>query len=217
MEETSGRPKRIRVLVVDDHPVVRSGLGLFLLSCDDLALVGEAAGGEEAIEMCRRLHADVVLMDMLMPEMDGAEATKAIRRICPATQVIALTSFSDEKLIQSALQAGAIGYLLKNVSGRELVEAIRAAHIGRPTLAPEATKVLIESASQPSEIVQPLTERETAVLALMVRGLNNVEIANQLVVSRSTIKHHVSSILAKLGASTRTEAATLAVQRHLVT
>ena len=139
----------IRVLVVDDHAVVRGGLAAFLLAFDDLELVGEASGGEEAVRMCRRARPDVVLMDLVMPEMDGAAATRAIRAECPQVQVIALTSFREEELVQGALQAGAIGYLLKNVSADELADAIRKAHAGRATLAPEAAQALIRSATQP--------------------------------------------------------------------
>ncbi len=167
--------------------------------------------------MCDQLQPDVVLMDLMMPEMDGAAATRAIRAKCPQIQVIALTSFPEEKLVQDALAAGAIGYLLKNVSADELARAIRAAHAGKPTLAPEAAQALIHAANQPPAPGSDLTDREREVLALMVKGLNNSEIAERLVVSQSTAKFHVSSILAKLGASSRTEAVALALQHHLVT
>jgi len=139
---TPVEPERIRVMVVDENPVVRSGLGAFLLAYDDLDLAGEAASGEEAVERCPELRPDVVLMDLVMPGMDGAATTRAIRQACPQIQVIALTSFREEELVQGALQAGAIGYLLKNVTADELAEAIRAAVTGRPTLAPEAAEVL---------------------------------------------------------------------------
>ena len=209
--------KAIRVLIVDDHAVVRSGLAAFLMVFDDLLLVGEAEGGAEAIQMCREKAVDVVLMDLMMPEMDGAEATRLIRKACPGVQVIALTSFREEKLVQSALQAGAISYLLKNISADELANAIRAAHAGRPTLAPEATVALIHAATRPPPPEYDLTPRELEVLALLAQGLTNPEIAERLVVSRSTIKFHVSSLLSKLGVNGRTEAVALALQENLVT
>jgi NarL family two-component system response regulator LiaR len=206
----------IRVVLVDDHAVVRSGLGAFLLAFDDLELVGEAGGGEEAVRLCEQVHPDVILMDLVMPGMDGAAATRAIRERCPQVQVIALTSFKEDELVQGALQAGAISYLLKNVSADELADAIRAAHAGRPTLAPEAAQALVQAASHPPPPGHDLTPREREVLALMVEGLSNPQIAERLVVSRSTVKFHVSSILSKLGVDGRTEAVALAVQNHLV-
>jgi NarL family two-component system response regulator LiaR len=206
----------IRVLLVDDHAVVRSGLGAFLLAFDDLELVGEAGSGREAVRLCEQLQPDVVLMDLVMPEMDGAAATRTIRERCPQIQVIALTSFKEKELVQGALEAGAIGYLLKNVSALELADAIRAAHAGRPTLAPEAAQVLVQAARQPPAPGHDLTAREREVLALMVEGLNNPEIADRLVMSRSTVKFHVSNILSKLGVASRTEAVALAVQHNLV-
>jgi len=212
MDDSDG----IRVLVVDDHAVVRSGLAAFLLAYDDLELAGEASSGEEAIRRCRQVQPDVVLMDLVMPGMDGAAATRAIRAQFPKVQVIALTSFPEQEMVQAALQAGAIGYLLKNIAAEELAGAIRAAHAGRPTLAPEATRALIQASTQPPRLGHDLTAREREVLALMIEGLNNTAIAERLVVSRSTIKFHVSSILSKLGASSRTEAVALAVQHDLV-
>lgn len=209
----------IRVMLVDDHAVVRSGLGAFLLVFDDLELVGEAGGGEEAVRLCQQLKPDVVLMDLVMPGMDGAAATRAIRERCPSIQIIALTSFKEQELVQGALEAGAIGYLLKNVSADELANAIREAHAGRPTLAPEATQALIQASRSASELARPgfdLTDREHEVLELMVEGLTNPEIAERLVVSRSTVKFHVSSILSKLEVSSRTEAVALALQEKLV-
>ncbi len=208
----------IRVMLVDDHAVVRSGLSAFLLAYDDLELVGEAGDGEEAVSLCGRLRPDVILMDLVMPRMDGATATKLIRERFPDVQIIALTSFKEDDLVESALRAGAIGYLLKNISSDELADAIRAAHAGRPTLAPEAAQALIHttrSAGLPA-LGHDLTEREREVLALMVEGLNNSEIAERLIVSRSTVKFHVSNILSKLHASSRTEAVALALQKHLV-
>jgi NarL family two-component system response regulator LiaR len=206
----------IRVLLVDDHRVVRSGLSAFLLAFEDLELVGEADSGETAILICDNVKPDVVLMDLVMPGMDGAEATQAIREQCPDIQVIALTSFKDEELVQKALKAGAIGYLLKNVTAEELAEAIRAAKAGQPTLAPEAAQVLIQATRKPPEPEFDLTPRELEVLTLMVEGLSNPKIAERLVISRSTAKFHVSGILSKLGVSSRTEAVALAIQHDLV-
>jgi NarL family two-component system response regulator LiaR len=210
--------KPIRVMVVDDHAVVRGGLGTFLLAYEDLLLVGEAANGAEAVVVCGQCNPDVILMDLVMPELDGASATRLIREQYPHVQVIALTSFKEDDLVQGVLAAGAIGYLLKNVTADELVDAIRAAYVGRPTLSPEATRALIHSAIHPR--VQPLghdlTERERDVLRLMVTGMNNSQIADQLVVSRSTVKYHVSNILSKLQATSRTEAVAYTIQQNLV-
>lgn len=206
----------IRVLLVDDHTMVRRGLTTFLKVYDDLQLVGEAATGEAAIQLCGRLLPDVVLMDLVMPGMDGVEATRVIRRQFPTMQVIALTSFNEEGLVQSVLQAGAISYLLKDVSAKELVQAIRAAHAGRSTLSPAATQALIHTTTQPPTIGHDLTKRERTVLALMATGLSNTEIAAELGVSPSTIKSHVSHILAKFDVASRTEAVALAVRHHLV-
>lgn len=216
--DNPGTSSRIRVLVVDDHTVVRSGLSAFLSVYDDLELVGEAAGGAQALEICTSRGADVVLMDLVMPGMDGAAATKAIREACPQTQVLALTSFKEDDLVKGALQAGAIGYLLKNISGDELAAAIRAAHAGRPTLAPEATQALIHVATRPKEepLGGDLTKREMEMLLMMVEGLSNPDIAKKLFLSPSTVKFHVSNILMKLGAASRTEAVSMALRRGLV-
>jgi NarL family two-component system response regulator LiaR len=205
----------IRVVIVDDHAVVRSGLKFFFMASDEFELVGEAADGEQAVQVCVQVHPDVVLMDLLMQGYSGIDATRAIRKCCPQVQVIALTSFEESELVQGALAAGAIGYLLKNVSADELTNAIRAAYAGRPTLAPEAAQALIRVATHHQPPGHDLTPREREVLALMVEGLNNPEIARRLVVSLSTVKFHVSGILSKLGAASRSEAVALAVQHHL--
>ena len=206
----------IKVMIVDDHAVVRSGLAAFLMAYDDLELVGQAGSGKEAVRLCERAGPDVVLMDLVMPEMDGAAATRAVRERCPEVQVIALTSFKEDDLVTGALQAGAIGYLLKNVSADELANAIRAARAGKPTLAAEAAQALIHTASAPKPPGHDLTAREREVLALMAQGLNNPEIADKLIVGRSTVKFHVSSILGKLGAGSRTEAVAMALQHKMV-
>lgn len=207
----------IRVFLVDDHAVVRSGLSTFLLTCDDMELVGEASSGEQALRLCPQAKPDVILMDLVMPGMDGATTTRLIRERCPEVQVIALTSFKEQERVQGALQAGAIGYLLKDVTADELANAVRAAYAGKPTLAPEAARVLIQATRLPAERIGfDLTEREREVLALMAEGLNNTRIAARLVVSVSTAKFHVSRVLAKLGATSRTEAVAIALQNHLV-
>ena len=207
----------IRVMLVDDHTMVRRGLATFLMVFDDFKLVGEAENGVNAIQLCAEVLPDVILMDMVMPGMDGASATRAIRKQFPQVQVIALTSYKEGEQIKNALEAGAIGYLLKDVSADELARAIRAAHAGRATLSPDAAQVLVETANLPPAPGLDLTERERAVLALMVEGLNNTQIAGRLTVSPSTVKSHVSNILSKLGVSSRTEAVSLALRHGLVT
>jgi NarL family two-component system response regulator LiaR len=213
---TTTSSSRIRVLVVDDHTMVRRGLATFLKIFDDLELAGEAASGKAAIQLCAQLQPDVVLMDMVMPDMDGATATRLIRKQSPLVQVLALTSFKEEILVQSALQAGAIGYLLKDVSADELAQAIRAAHVGRATLSPEVAQALVHAASQPPAPGFDLTGREREVLTLMIEGLNNTQIAGRLTISPSTVKSHVSNILSKLGVASRTEAVTLALRNNIV-
>jgi len=208
--------RQISLMIVDDHRVVRSGLSAFLLAYDDLKLVAEASGGEQAVRLCAEVKPDVVLMDLVMPGMDGIAATKAIREQCPRTQVIALTSFGDLERVQAALKAGAIGYLLKDVSDVELVAAVRNAAAGQPTLAADAQRALIQATTTPKPPGSDLTEREREVLALMVKGMSNDEIAEHLTVRPSTAKFHVSNVLSKLGVTTRTEAVAMALQNHLV-
>jgi len=211
------KTETIRVMLVDDHAMVRSGLAAFLFAQDDLELVAEASSGEQAVAICRDKQPDVVLMDLVMPGMDGATATKKIRERCPEIQVIALTSFKEQDLVEGALKAGAIGYLLKDITADELANAIRAAAAGKPTLSPEAAQVLIQATRTPADRLGfDLTERELEVLALMVQGLNNNQIAEKLVISVSTAKFHVSSILSKLRVSSRTEAVSVALQNNLV-
>lgn len=209
-------PKPIRVMIVDDHMMVRRGLATFLKIFDDLELAGEAENGEAAVQLCTKVQPDVILMDMVMPIMDGAAATRVIRQQFPQVQVIALTSFKEGELIKNALEAGAIGYLLKDVSADDLVRAIHAAHSGRATLSPEAAQILVETANLPPVPGGDLTGREREVLILMIEGLNNTQIAGRLTVSPSTIKSHVSNILSKLGVTSRTEAVTLALRNKIV-
>jgi NarL family two-component system response regulator LiaR len=206
----------IRVMLVDDHTMVRRGLATFLKAFDYLKLVGEAENGADAIKLCAEILPDVVLMDMVMPDMDGATVTSLIRQKHPYVQILVLTSFKEGDLIKKALEAGAIGYLLKDVTADDLARAIRAAHAGRATLSPEAAQSLVETANLPPAPGLDLTEREHEVLALMVEGLNNIQIAARLTVSPSTIKSHVSNILSKLGVASRTEAVSLALRNRLV-
>lgn len=213
---TISTPQPIRVMLVDDHAMVRRGLATMLKVFDGLQLAGEADSGAAAIQLCAEVLPDVVLMDMVMSEMDGAAATRAIRQQFPQVQVIALTSFKEGELIKKALEAGAIAYLLKDVSADDLVRAIRAAYAGRTTLSPEAAQALVETTNQPPAPGLDLTEREREVLTLMIEGLNNTQIAGRLTVSPSTIKSHVSNILSKLGVASRTEAVTLALRNRIV-
>ena len=206
---------RIRVMIVDDHAVVRSGLGAFFSVFQDLELIGEAENGAEAVVRCGLLKPDVILMDLIMPGTDGVTATRQIKEKYPSVKVIALTSFQEDDLVQGALQAGAIGYLMKNISARELAAAIRSAYIGKMTLSPEATQILVQSRLQTQEF-EELTEREREVLKLMADGLNNAEIADRLVVSISTVKYHISNILSKLGVENRVAAVTTAIQKKLI-
>jgi NarL family two-component system response regulator LiaR len=207
---------RIRVLIVDDHGIVRKGLAAYLRHVADIELVGEAGDGQEAVDLCADIRPDVVLMDLLMPEMGGVAATRIIRRRWSRMQVIALTSFQDKELVQEVLQAGAISYLLKNVSGEDLAEAIRAAHAGRSVLAPEAVQALIQPGKSKPFPDYDLTPREREVLSLLTKGLSNPEIADRLGISPSTAKAHVSNILSKMGVSSRAEAISVALQQNLV-
>jgi NarL family two-component system response regulator LiaR len=209
-------PTPIRVMIVDDHGMVRKGLMAYLSNRTGLAVIGEARDGREAVTLCGQLRPDVILMDLVMPEMGGVAATRAIHQRWPQVQIIALTSFQEKELVQDALQAGAISYLLKNVTGDELAQAICRAYAGRPTLAPEAIQALIHTNGEVSTFGKDLTRRELEVLALLVKGQSNPEIAEHLVVSRATVKVHVSNILSKLYVSNRAEAISYAIQHRLV-
>lgn len=206
----------IKVLVIDDHHMVRQGLIALLENFDDFEVIGEAGDGETGLMLCQQYQPNVVLLDMIMPGMDGPEAATRIREKCPDTQVIALSSSSEEETIQNALKAGAISYLMKNVSIDELAYAVRKAYDGQPTLAPEATRALIAASRRPPEVGYDLSNREREVLALMVDGLNNREIADHLTISSSTVKNHVSNIFSKLGIASRTQAVAMAVERKIV-
>jgi NarL family two-component system response regulator LiaR len=207
----------ITVLVADDHPVVRQGLRSFLALQDDLELVGEAHDGEEAVARAEELLPDVVLMDLVMPTLDGIEAIRRIRTSSPATKVIVLTSFAEDDKIFPAIKAGAAGYLLKDVEPRELAEAIRRVNRGEALLHPAVAGRLMREFGEEAEAdAEALTARELEVLRLIARGLPNKQIARELVVSEKTIKTHVSNILAKLHLADRTQAALYAVRRRLV-
>lgn len=209
--------KKIRVLITDDHTVVRDGLGSFLMAYEDLELVGQAKNGEQAVYSCDQVLPDVILMDLVMPGMDGATATKLIKDKHPSIQILALTSYKEKEQVQSVLQAGAIGYLLKDISADALAQAIRSAHAGQPTLAPEAVEVLVQASQEPKFLPgQDLSEREREVLALMVEGLNNKQISERLFISQSTAKSHVSNVLAKLNVNSRTEAVSFALKNKLI-
>lgn len=205
----------IRLIIVDDHIVVRQGLKMFLRSETDMEIVGEAANGLQALELARELKPDVVLMDLLMPTMNGVDATAAIRRDVPDTEVIALTSVLEDQTVIGAMRAGAIGYLLKDTDGPELIRAIRAAAQGQVQLAPQAATRLLREVRAP-ESPEKLTERETEVLRLLAEGLSNKEIAARLTIGSKTVKAHVSSILSKLGVVSRTQAALYAARIGLV-
>jgi NarL family two-component system response regulator LiaR len=206
----------IRVMLVDDHTMVRHGLATFLKIFDDLQLVGEADSGEAAIQLCSEILPDVVLMDIVLPKMDGITAIRTIRNQYPKIRIIALSSFKEGDIIQNALEAGAIGYLLKDISADDLAQAIRAAYSGRATLSPEAAQALVKNANQMPTLISNLTKREYEVLVLLVEGLNNKQIAERLTVSPSTIKSHVSNILSKMEVTSRTEAVTLALRNHII-
>jgi two-component system, NarL family, response regulator LiaR len=218
MSEYSG--KKISILVVDDHTIVRQGLCTLLELFDDLQVVGDAQNGKVALEMIARFHPEVVLMDLVMPEMDGIAATRQISERYPATKVIALTSFIEDEKVIHAIQAGAFGYLLKDVSPNDLVEAIRATSRGEACLHPDVARKLMKQVAalpaQPHAPVNDLTQREVEVLGLIARGMSNREIAAQLVLSEKTVKTHVSSLLSKLNLEARTQLAIYAIKHGLV-
>ena len=206
----------IRVMLVDDHNVVRSGLATFLRAYEDLELVGQAKNGSEAVNLCLQKKPDVILMDLMMPEMDGIAATQAILAECPDIKIIAMTSFEEEELVQGVLAAGAISYLIKNVTSNELAKAIRDAVSGKSTLSPEAARVLVQATRPTKQPSFDLTEREREVLDLVVQGNSNQQIAEALVISVATVKAHISSILSKLQVSSRAEAIAYAIKHKLV-
>lgn len=209
----------ISVLLVDDHAVVRQGLCAFLNLQDDIDIVGEASDGQEAVEMVKELLPDVVLMDLIMPRMDGIEATREVRRLSPGTQVLVLTSFAEDDKVFPAIKAGAMGYQMKDVSPADLADAIRAVHRGETPLHPEIAKKLMREFADPARSTlqrDDLTEREQEVLSLIAQGMSNREIAERLVLSPKTVKTHVSNILSKLHLADRTQAAIYALRQGWV-
>ena len=206
----------IRILLADDHSVVRQGLKMFLGLDPELEIVGEAENGAEALKLAHELHPDVVLMDLLMPVMDGITAIGHIRKELPDVEVIALTSVLEDASVVGAVRAGAIGYLLKNTESDDLCRAIKAAAQGQVQLSPEAAARLMREMRAPEPSPEPLTERETEVLVLLAKGRANKEIARDLIIGEKTVKTHVSNILGKLGVQSRTQAALHAVRNGLV-
>jgi NarL family two-component system response regulator LiaR len=206
----------VRVLIVDDHPMMRKGLRSFLDVTRGLECVGEAESGEEAVKLCAELSPNVVIMDLAMPGMGGVAAIRLLRTQHQAVQVIALTSFADPRLVQEAVNAGAIGYLLKNVSPAQLTEAVLFAAEGRPIMGPEALQALVQMAADPRPIGSDLTEREREVLALLAKGRSNQEIAQRLSISEATVRFHVGNVLSKLEVGNRTEAVQVAFKHRLV-
>ncbi|HZW03889.1 MAG TPA: response regulator transcription factor [Anaerolineaceae bacterium] len=214
LKETS--PEGIRIAIVDDHEMVRRGLSDYFRLCKDFVLVGQAADGEEAVRLCKKMKPDVVLMDLVMPHVNGVEATKQILCTCPATRIIAMSSFDDERLVPAALNAGAISYLQKNITMSELADAVRKAHAGISTLSPLAMQFLISSVTSHQAAGISLTQREREVLQLLVDGKSNAEIAELLVICLPTVKTHVGRVLAKLGVKNRSEAIVFAIKHDLV-
>jgi two-component system, NarL family, response regulator LiaR len=208
--------KLIQVMIVDDHPIVRDGMKNMLLVFEDLEFAGEAENGRTALDHLRESVPDVILMDISMPEMGGIPATYAILEKYPQVRIIMLTSYPEDELIQESLQAGALGFLLKNSSIETLANAIRSVYAGQPVLAPEVMKALIRIQTGPVKLGADLSQREQEVLALMAEGLSNEEIAEQLVISPATARHHVSACIQKLGASNRAQASAMAVKLGLV-
>jgi len=205
----------IRIVIADDHAVVRQGLRMFLGMDPDLEIVGEAADGRQAIELAHALHPDVVLMDLVMPGMDGISATAALRHELPDVEVIALTSMLEDSTVVGAIRAGAAGYILKDAEAAELIQAIKAAAAGQVQLSPKAAARLMQEVRTP-EHPETLTDRETEVLNLLALGYANKEIAARLHIGEKTVKTHVSNILSKLGVTSRTQAALYAVRIGLV-
>jgi len=210
--------KPIRVLIADDHPIVRRGLRSLLSTEPDLELAGEAENGVEAVELARSLRPDVILLDLVMPQMDGLEALRRIKQDNPEARILVITSFADDEKVFPAIRSGALGYILKEAPPDMLVQAIRAVHRGEASLHPIIARKVIGELSQPSDLPPtecPLTQRELDVLGLIGRGLTNQEIAEQLVVSEGTVRFHVSNILGKLHLANRTQAALYALKEGL--
>jgi NarL family two-component system response regulator LiaR len=211
---TSTEP--IRLIIADDYNMIRKGLTSLLKHFNDIEVIAEAVDGKHAVQLCQEMQPDVVLMDLVMPRLTGIEATRQILERCPDTEIIILSSFQEEDDVQAALKAGAISYIIKNISSEELATTIRLAHEGESHLSPEVLQVLIHVTTRPPVVGHDLTDRERDVLNLMAKGLSNQDIADELVISLSTVKNHVSSILGKMGACSRTEAVALAVKHKVL-
>jgi len=210
------KKQSIRILLADDHSITRNGLKTILSLYDDMVLVGEASNGIDAIKICKKTNPDIILMDLDMPIMDGVSATGIIRKECPGVKVIALTSFTDKKLVNNAIKAGASSYIVKNISPDELIKAIRSTFLGKIILSPQAIEAIVEEMKDPSVKKFNLTTQELNVLGFLVKGCSNKVIAQKLFISNHTVKFHVTGILNKLGAGTRTEAAYMTTQQNLI-
>ena len=210
------KKQSIRILLADDHSITRNGLKTILSLYDDIVLVGEASNGMDSVKICKKTNPDIILMDLDMPLMDGVSATGIIRKECPGVKVIALTSFTDKKLVKDAIKAGVSSYIIKNISSNELINAIRNTHSGKVILSPQAIEAIVEEIKDPFVKKINLTPQELNVLELLVKGCSNKVIAQKLFISNHTVKFHVTSILTKLGAATRTEAAYMATQQNLL-
>ena len=206
----------IKVLIVDDHPILRHGIKTMLFTFDDIVVVGEAGNGSETLARCDETNPDVILMDVVMPGMSGVETTRAVMKRYPQVKIIMLTSFPNQDLVQETLEAGAVGFLLKDAPIDTLGDAIRSAHAGHSTLAPEATQALIKNKSRPPKLGHDLSPREREVLTLVVEGLSNEEIAERLVISVNTVRKHVSARMSKLEAANRAQVAAQAVRHQIV-
>lgn len=207
----------LHIAIADDHDIVRRGLEVSINAFGDMEVVGQAANGLDTISLCKVQRPDILLLDLKLPDMKGIDVIRELKTYNLPTKIIALTSYKESALVHDVLEAGATSYLLKNVTINQLVCAIRDAYAGNPTLAPEVTKALIKHVTQPRPDDFNLTEREVDVLTLLTDGLSNPEIASRLVISRSTVKNHVSNIITKLNVSGRTEAATKALKLRLIT
>lgn len=206
----------IKILIVDDHSIVRQGLHTIMRALPGMAFVGEASNGREAFEQCQLVQPNVVLMDLIMPEVDGVTATEMIKQTYPAIHVIVLTTFADANLVVRAVQAGADGYLLKDIEMHELARAITIVNSGQPYLHPEATRHLVQATTRPEQPPERLTTREQEVLLLVARGMTNRQIADELAISEKTVSVHVSNTLSKLGLTSRTQAALYAARAGLI-
>ena len=208
----------IKLLIADDHAIVRNGMAALLATEVDIEVIGEASNGKEAVRAAEELHPDVILMDLVMPEMDGIQAIQEIRTRDPGARILVMTSFATDEMVFPAIKSGALGYLLKDSSPEELVEAIHQVYRGEPSLHPQIARRVLQEISQPATQIrteEPLTQREVEVLKLIARGMSNQEIAEKLVISETTVRTHVSRILGKLHLASRTQAALYALKEGI--